>query len=306
MDYPNPKLHRRRHLAALVEKLSPAVTSDFVEIWDSVSKAFAKVKLSNLIPASTPPGALQPYAGIGSTAPSGWLFCDGTAVSRATYPLLYAALNKTDTVTTPIASPGKVNWTAHDRQNNDPVKFSVSGGSLPTGITAGTTYYVKNKTANDFEIASSPGGTSINFTGSSTGTQTGIHAPHGNGDGSTTFNLPDGRARIVTGRDTVVGGSAANRITSGGSGIFGDSPGASGGADTLTQTSGQIASHAHDPGTLGFTEGSGKGGSISKRSGLGSNAVTVLDSGSTASAGSGTAMNKMNPVLIVQAWIIKT
>jgi microcystin-dependent protein len=35
-----------------------------------------------------PPGLIQPYAG--STAPTGWLLCQGQAVSRTTYAALYA------------------------------------------------------------------------------------------------------------------------------------------------------------------------------------------------------------------------
>lgn len=40
-----------------------------------------------------PPGAMMPYAG--STAPDGWLLCDGTAYSRATYANLFAAISTT-------------------------------------------------------------------------------------------------------------------------------------------------------------------------------------------------------------------
>lgn len=37
-----------------------------------------------------PPGTLKPFAG--AAAPTGWLLCDGTAVSRTTYADLFAAL----------------------------------------------------------------------------------------------------------------------------------------------------------------------------------------------------------------------
>ena len=55
--------------------------------------------------------------------------------------------------------------------------------------------------------------------------------PYGSGDGSTTFNLPDLRGRGLFGKDDM-GGSAANRITAGGSGITGTALGAAGGAET--------------------------------------------------------------------------
>lgn len=41
----------------------------------------------------TPPGALMAYAA--STAPTGWLLCDGSAVSRTTYAALFAAISTT-------------------------------------------------------------------------------------------------------------------------------------------------------------------------------------------------------------------
>ena len=40
-----------------------------------------------------PPGSIQMYAG--SSAPQGWLFCDGSAVSRSTYAVLFAAIGTT-------------------------------------------------------------------------------------------------------------------------------------------------------------------------------------------------------------------
>lgn len=96
-----------------------------------------------------PIGAQLPYGG--STAPTGYLLCDGAAVSRTTYAGLFAIV--------------------------------------------GTAY--------------------------------------GSGDGTTTFNLPDKRGRTSAGVDNM-GGSAANRITSGVSGINGVTIGAAGG-DQSTQ-----------------------------------------------------------------------
>lgn len=77
------------------------------------------------------------------------------------------------TVTLAITSPGQVTWTSHGKSVNAAVTFSVSGGSLPTGLTAGTTYYVKTVLdANTFTVSATPGGTAINFTGSVSGTVT--------------------------------------------------------------------------------------------------------------------------------------
>jgi hypothetical protein len=80
----------------------------------------------------------------------------------------------TATVTTPVASPGVVNWTSHGLQIGQMVSFS--GGTLPTGITSGTYYFIiaGGFGTNAFEIATSVGGTAINFTGTSSGTRTGV------------------------------------------------------------------------------------------------------------------------------------
>lgn len=91
------------------------------------------------------------------------------------------------TVTMTIASPAVVTKTAHGLENDDPVIFRTTG-ALPTGIVAGTTYFVKNKTANTFEISATVGGASIN----TSGTQSGTHsAQTGNNDND---GLSTGRA----------------------------------------------------------------------------------------------------------------
>lgn len=71
-----------------------------------------------------------------------------------------------------LGSPGVVNWTgANFPTNGSPISFT--GGVLPTGVTSGVVYYVAQTTSqNSFNIATTPGGTPINFTGSTSGSQT--------------------------------------------------------------------------------------------------------------------------------------
>jgi len=57
---------------------------------------------------------------------------------------------------------------------------------------------------------------------------TAISTTYGAGDGSTTFNVPDLRGRVPAGKDNM-GGTAANRLTAGGSGVTGTTLGAAGG-----------------------------------------------------------------------------
>jgi microcystin-dependent protein len=119
-----------------------------------------------------PTGSVTSFAG--SSAPSGWLLCDGrsTGISRTTYANLFAVI--------------------------------------------GTTY--------------------------------------GSGDGSTTFNLPDLRGRVVGGKDDM-GGTAASRITNAVSGITATTLGATGGNQNLHQ-------HSH-PNTASFSGSGANTGTVS-------------------------------------------
>lgn len=71
-----------------------------------------------------------------------------------------------------------------------------------------------------------------------------IGTVYGVGDNSTTFNLPDLRGRVIAGQDDM-GGSSANRLTNQTGGLNGDTLGATGGAETHTLTTEQLAVHAH-------------------------------------------------------------
>lgn len=137
---------------------------------------------------------------------------------------------------------------------------------------------------------------------------TAISTTYGVGDGSTTFNLPDLRGRVIAGQDDM-GGSSANRLTNPGSttgGVDGDVLGGSGGEEAHVQTTAEMVAHTHLRNNLGLTErlltteagGDFEGGpSI-----VHMNAATVT---LTASTGSGTAFNVVQPTIILN-YIIKT
>lgn len=65
------------------------------------------------------------------------------------------------------------------------------------------------------------------------------NAFYNNGDGSTTFGIGDLRGRVVAGKDNM-GGTAANRLTSSGTGFATTTLGAAGGTETVTLTISQL------------------------------------------------------------------
>jgi len=111
---------------------------------------------------------------------------------------------------------------------------------------------------------------------------------YGGGDGSTTFGLPDLRGQAVFGKDDM-GGSVAGRVTSGVSGINGESLGAFGG-DQHMQT------HSH---SFSYRFGAGPGSTMPTGSDSGTTSVF-----GTNSFGAGSSQN-MPPALILN-YIIRT
>jgi microcystin-dependent protein len=81
-----------------------------------------------------------------------------------------------------------------------------------------------------------------------------IGVAHGIGDGSTTFNLPDMRGRVVAGKDDM-GGASANRLTGQPGGLNGDILGAAGGSETHALAQAELAAHTHAAGSLAADSG---------------------------------------------------
>ena len=78
------------------------------------------------------------------------------------------------TITVTIATPAVVTWTAHGFSAGQAVTFKTTG-ALPTGITAGTVYYVISAglAADTFRFSTTAGGAAVNTSGSQSGTHTG-------------------------------------------------------------------------------------------------------------------------------------
>ena len=133
--------------------VSPLMTSGLLQTSNGLSELAGTLATgyANTGYSAIPLGCILPYSGATASAPSGFAFCNGQAVSRTTFVELYALVGD----------------------------------------------------------------------------------QYGAGDGTTTFNLPDLRGRSVAGRDNM-GGTAANRVTTAGSGINGVALGANGGSQSFT------------------------------------------------------------------------
>ncbi len=244
--------------------------------------------LSDVNAFGVPTGAMIDYP-ITGPVPTGYLECDGSNVLRSTYAALFGKLIKSAAVTMTIASPCLVTWAAHGLQNGDVIKFSTTG-ALPTGIVAGTTYYLINKTANDFNIAATEGGAAIATSGAQSGVHTGTHAPFGTGDGVTTFGVPDSRRRVTVGR----GGSGTVMLTT--------HVGSIGGEETHLLLLTELISHTHGPGGgNAFVDTTVAGGG----SGFSGGNDAISRDATTAATGGSQPFNVRDPALVVTK-IIKT
>lgn len=77
------------------------------------------------------------------------------------------------TCTMTIASPAVVSKTGHGYSSGDKILFRTTG-ALPTGVTAGTVYFVSatDLTADTFKFSATDGGAVINTSGTQSGTHT--------------------------------------------------------------------------------------------------------------------------------------
>lgn len=88
----------------------------------------------------------------------------------------WTTYSDTQTVTITNATPAVFTVTSTTGYYNGmPIAFTNSGGALPTGLTASTTYYISNLNtdgANKFRVATTRGGTEVNTSSAGSGTHT--------------------------------------------------------------------------------------------------------------------------------------
>lgn len=125
-----------------------------------------------------------PQGDLDDLSATGSVYIRGIAVSY-TKAVTFTADASADTLT--AANHGVVNGTI--------LTVSNTGGALPTGLVAGTTYFAISATANTFQVSLTLGGVAVDITGS--------------GSGTNTFVAEDG---IVRGASGLTGAMAAGDI----------------------------------------------------------------------------------------------
>lgn len=115
---------------------------------------------------------------------------------------------------------------------------------------------------------------------------------YGSGDGSTTFNLPDLRGRVVAGQDDM-GGTSADRLTGSITGsVNGDTLGGTGGEEGHSLIEAENGPHTH---TQYLRAVSGTGAAAGGLNIASSNLTSMVN----VSSGSGDAHNTVQPTIIL-------
>jgi microcystin-dependent protein len=214
-----------------------------------------------------PAGRMEPYAGF--DAPSGWLLCNGAAVSRATYSRLFGVMTKTTTGTTVTGSSAVTVTSSSGMVAGMPVE----GPGIALGATVLSVINATQITLSEEAGAGSGAGTIRVL-------------PFGKGDGSTTFNVPDSRGRTLIGAGQ-------------GSGLTNRRLGATTGQEDVTLSVAEMPTHSHTS-TFGTNNNTAQTGGGIRVTGNG----TDINVG-TSSAGGGGAHENMQPSLAVN-YIVKT
>jgi len=294
-DYLNSPSHAGQHanandaIEAIEAKLGitgSAVTTSHTYKLSNVTGSDKAVSDSNV-------GFINPVGEVKAwpmkIAPTGFLLCDGSAISRSTYAALFAAIvPSVGAFSVSIATPAVVTLNGHGLETGDSV-FLTTTGALPTGLTANTIYYAIKIDANTFNLATTfanaNAGTKIATSGTQSGTHTLRFCPYGLGDASTTFNVPNLKGRVIVGKSV----TDAEFDVLGVAGAVGEK------SHVLTEA--ELATHRHAI-SLGWV---GTGGTT----GLNLPGASNVAEGQSEYAGSNNAHNNIQPYLVMN-FIIKT
>lgn len=170
-------------------------------IWDGFTSAYGSSQPSGANGTDTAPvGTIEPFAG--AVLPTNWQFAAGQALSRSTFAQLLGVL--TISATTGSCTSTSTTVSGFTSTAQIPVGSPIESSCLPTNTTVASIVSATTITVSQAATA--------------TGTFTVTDFPWGNGDGVTTFNVPDLRGRVVAGADCMNGstqtGNCASRLTS--------------------------------------------------------------------------------------------
>ena len=176
-------------------------------------------------------------AASGGTLPSGLII---TSPTPPVFQLGAADTNASADVTFTAGTPGIVTWpSAHELYDNSVVNFTTTG-TLPTGLTAGTSYFIKRVSSTTFSVSASVGEPQINLAD----TGTGVHNAR-KGSVSQTLQVQSTTAGLsnLAGSPFFINGSRGTGTGAGGSIIFQVAPaGSSGTAQNAYSTALTLAS----------------------------------------------------------------
>lgn len=195
-------------------------------IWDAVTAPGGGGSTPSAVGDGNLVGTILPWSGL--IAPNQYAFAYGQEISRTTHPEFYTATTQLLNV---ICSSSSNLLTGF----SDTTQIRTGSPVELICVPAGTT--VVSKTAATVTL-SNPSNISINTVAT--------FFPWGNGNGTTTFNVPDLRGYVIAGRDNM-GGTAAGRLTTT---YYGantpDALGASGGSQSHTMTISEMVLHSHN------------------------------------------------------------
>jgi hypothetical protein len=153
---------------------------DLSGISTTTPRTLAAPDASGTIAINMPTAMVIPWAGVATTAPTGWLMCDGSAVSRTTFVTLFAAVN-----TAYGAGDGSTTFNVPDLRGRVPAGVDNMGGSAASRLTS--TSMSPNGTT-----LGATGGIEVNVTGvtlsgSMSGTTSGSFSIPANAQGGGSF-----------------------------------------------------------------------------------------------------------------------
>jgi microcystin-dependent protein len=161
------------------ENVALTATSTELNYVDGVTSAI-QTQINNI--ASVPAGVINPWAGVAGSPPTGWLLCDGTAVSRSTYSTLFGIVGTAYGVgdnSTTFNLPnlkGKVPVGLDSTQTEFDTRGETGGAKTHTLTTAQLPSF-----SHELQMASTGDGTTY-FRGSNGPYSTSIYYSHGSGE----------------------------------------------------------------------------------------------------------------------------